>query len=88
MLPASRIATHPGAVLREDFMEPAGISQAALAGELRISKNRLNELIRGKRGVTPETAWKLADFFGTSPEFWMNLQTAHDLTRVRRRTAA
>ena len=90
MLPTNRIATHPGVVLFEDFIQPAGLTQADLCRKLKISKNRLNELIRGKRGVTPETAWKLSKFFNTSPEFWMNLQTAHDLTlfRKRKKTAA
>ena len=85
MLPTHRVATHPGTVLLEDFIEPSGFTQAALCRKLKISKNRLNELVRGKRGVTPETAWKLAKFFNTSPEFWMNLQTAHDLTLFRKR---
>jgi addiction module HigA family antidote len=88
MLPTNRVATHPGAVLLEDFIQPGGITQAALARKLKISKNRLNELIRAKRGMTPETAWKLAKFFNTSPEFWMNLQTAHDLTLFRKRRRA
>jgi addiction module HigA family antidote len=85
MLPTHRVATHPGTVLLEDFIQPSGLTQADLAKKLKISKNRLNELVRGKRGVTPETAWKLAKFFHTSPEFWMNLQTAHDLTLFRKR---
>jgi len=88
MLPTNRVATHPGAVLLDDFIQPSGVTQAALARKLKISKNRLNELIRGKRGMTPETAWKLARFFNTSPEFWMNLQTAHDLTLFRKRRRA
>jgi addiction module HigA family antidote len=85
MLPTNRVASHPGTILLEDFIQPGGLTQAALCRKLRISKNRLNELVRGKRGVTPETAWKLAKFFNTSPEFWMNLQTAHDLTLFRKR---
>jgi antitoxin HigA-1 len=85
MLPTNRVATHPGAILYEDFLLPSSLSQAAVARGLKISKNRLNELIRGKRGVTPETGWKLSKFFNTSPEFWMNLQTAYDLTSYRKR---
>lgn len=88
MLPTNRIATHPGRILLEDFIQPCGITQAAIARKLKISKNRLNEFVRGKRGVTPETAWKLAKFFDTSPEFWMNLQTAHDLTLFRKQKKA
>ena len=90
MLPTNRVTTHPGQILLEDFIQPSGLTQADLCRKLKISKNRLNELVRGKRGITPETAWKLAKFFNTSPEFWMNLQTAHDLTlfRKRKRTAA
>ena len=88
MLPANRIATHPGAILLQEFMVPRKMTQAALARKLRISKNRLNEIVNGKRGISPETAWKLSEFFRTSPEFWMNLQTAHDLTKVRQKRKA
>jgi addiction module HigA family antidote len=84
MLPNNRIATHPGEVLRQEFLEPMRLSQADLARALKISTNRVNELIRGKRGITPGTALLLAAHFGNSAEFWMNLQTAHDLTRARR----
>jgi antitoxin HigA-1 len=88
MLPSNRVATHPGIILYEDFLAPSSLSQAIVARKLKISKNRLNELIRGKRGVTPETAWKLSKFFNTSPEFWMNLQTAYDLTSYRKKKRA
>lgn len=60
-----------------------GLAQAHLARALRIPLNRVNELVRGKRGITPETALLLADYFKNSAEFWMNLQTAYDLTRAR-----
>lgn len=83
MLPTNRVSTHPGVILLEDFIRANGLTQAGLSRKLKISKNRLNELIRGKRGITPETAWKLASFFETSPEYWMNLQTAYDLTLFR-----
>jgi len=83
MLPSNRVSTHPGVILLEDFIHANGLTQAGLSRKLKISKNRLNELIRGKRGITPETAWKLASFFETSPEYWMNLQTAYDLTLFR-----
>ena len=83
MLPKNRIPTHPGEILLEDFLKPLGVSQVALAEHLDIPVQRINELVRGKRGVTPETAWLLAGALGTTPEFWINLQTNHDLVRNR-----
>jgi addiction module HigA family antidote len=83
MLPSHRIATHPGQILLKEFLEPSRLTQARLAREIGIPQNRVNELVRGKRGVTPQTAWLLSGYFGNSAEFWMNLQTAHDLTRAR-----
>jgi addiction module HigA family antidote len=81
LLPENRIPTHPGEVLLEEFLIPMGISQVALAKHLSIPVQRVNEIVRGKRGVTPSTAWLLAQAFGTTPEFWMNLQLAYDLVR-------
>ncbi|MDQ3963892.1 MAG: HigA family addiction module antitoxin [Actinomycetota bacterium] len=83
MLPKNRIPTHPGEILLEDFLKPLGVSQVALAEHLDIPIQRINELVRGKRGVTPETAWLLAGALGTTPEFWINLQANHDLVRNR-----
>ena len=83
MLPKNRIPTHPGEILLEDFLKPLGVSQVALAEHLDIPVQRINELVRGKRGVTPETAWLLAGALGTTPEFWVNLQANHDLVRNR-----
>lgn len=83
MLPRKRTPTHPGEILREDFIKPLGITQVALAEHLRVPVQRINELVRGKRGVTPETAWLLAGALGTTPEFWLNLQANHDLVRAR-----
>lgn len=83
MLPENRIPTHPGEVLREEFLRPLGVTQVALAEHVGVSVQRINELVRGKRGVTPETAWLLAGAFGTTPEFWINLQSAHDLAQTR-----
>jgi antitoxin HigA-1 len=83
MLPLHRISTHPGQVLAKEFLEPLGLTQVKLARAISIPQNRVNELIRGKRGITPETALLLAEYFKNSAEFWMNLQTAYDLTRVR-----
>lgn len=79
--PENRIPTHPGEVLREEFLIPMGISQVALDRHLSIPIQRINEIVRGKRGVTPDTAWLLAQAFGTTPEFWMNLQMGYDLAR-------
>lgn len=79
----NHIATHPGEVLRQEFLVPLGISQVRLATWLQVSVQRINQIVRGKRGVTAETAWLFAGAFGTSPEFWMNLQTSYDLSRRR-----
>ena len=81
-MPSHRIATHPGVILLQEFLEPKGLTQVELARALSIPLNRVNELVRGKRGVTPETALLLAGYFRNSAEFWMNLQTAYDLTRA------
>jgi addiction module HigA family antidote len=83
MLPEFRIATHPGEILLEEFLEPLRLTQAELARALHIPLNRVNELVRGKRGITPESALLFAEYFANSPEFWMNLQSAHDLSRAR-----
>jgi addiction module HigA family antidote len=83
MLPKNRIPTHPGEVLSEEFLKPLGITQVALADHLGIPVQRINELIKGKRGVTPETAWLLSSALGTTPEFWLNLQANHDLAKSR-----
>jgi antitoxin HigA-1 len=92
MLPNQRIAAHPGQILLQEFLEPLSLSQAELARALGIPLNRVNELVRGKRGVTPRTAILLSNYFKNSAEFWMNLQTAHALTRehleMRKRPAA
>ena len=83
MLPNRRTPTHPGEILSEEFLQPLGITQVALAEHLGVPIQRINELIRGKRGVTPETAWLLAGALGTTPEFWLNLQANHDLAKAR-----
>jgi len=79
MQPQNRIPTHPGEILREEFLSPLGQTQVALAEHLGVSVQRINELVRGKRGVTPETAWLLSQAFNTTPEFWLNLQASYDL---------
>ncbi len=83
MLPTNRIPSHPGEILLEEFLVPAGMTQVGLAEHLGVPVQRINELVRGKRGITSETAWLLAQALGTSPEFWVNLQAAHDLARTR-----
>ncbi len=82
MLPTNRTTTHPGQILLLEYLEPLGISQAEFARHLGVPVQRINELIRGKRGVTPETAWLLSASLGTTPEFWMNLQVGYELTSV------
>jgi len=75
---------HPGEILLEEFLEPAGVTQAAFAEELGWTKTRLNELIRGKRGITAESALDLAEALGTSAKLWMNFQATYDLDRAER----
>jgi len=76
-----RIRTHPGEVLLEDFMQPLGLSANALALALRVPATRIGDIIRAERRVSAGTALRLARYFGTSPEFWLNLQSAYDLSR-------
>jgi addiction module HigA family antidote len=83
MIPENRIPTHPGVILKQEFLTPLNISQVALAARLGVPVQPVNKLVRGKRSVTPETAWLLSQAFNTTPEFWINLQTAHDLARSR-----
>lgn len=78
-----RVATHPGEMLRQEFLIPLGISQNALALKLRVPATRIGEIVNGKRAITPDTALRLARFFGNSPEFWLNLQQMHDLSKAR-----
>lgn len=83
MIPQNRIPTHPGVILSQEFLAPLGISQVAFAAHLGVPVQRINELARGKRGITPETAWLLSQALNTTPEFWINLQAAYDLARSR-----
>jgi addiction module HigA family antidote len=78
-----RVTTHPGEVLSEEFLVPLGMSVNALALSLRVPATRIGAIVKGERGVTADTALRLARFFGTSPDFWMNLQAMHDLTKAR-----
>ena len=83
-LPAKRPPTHPGEMLLEEFLKPLGISQSAFAERLGISFPRLNEIIRGKRSVTPDTALRLAHVLGMSADFWLGLQQDWDLWHASR----
>jgi len=76
----TRIKTHPGEILKEEFLIPLGISARQLALAIDIPANRLTEIIRGNRGVTADTALRLSRVFGTTAEFWMNLQMGYDLS--------
>jgi len=79
---------HPGEILLEEFLEPAGVSQAAFARQIGWTKARLNELIRGKRGITAESALDLSEALGTSAKLWMNLQSTYDLDRAASKRVA
>lgn len=79
MLPENRVPTHPGEILRDQFLKPLRLTQVGLAEHLGVPVQRINEIVRGKRGITSETAWLLAQAFDTTPEFWINLQTNHAL---------
>ena len=82
-VPTNRIPTHPGEMLKEEFLIPMGLSQRELADGIHVPFQRVNELVNGKRGVTPSTALRLAKYFGTTPGFWMNLQLRWDLFRAQ-----
>src|SRR3972149_6370046 len=71
--------THPGEMLLEEFLKPMGLTQSAFAAHIGASFKRINEIVNGKRAVTPETAWLFSEALGTTPQFWMNLQTTYDL---------
>jgi addiction module HigA family antidote len=83
MLPTRRIPTHPGVMLAEEFLNPMGLTQSRLAAHIGVPIQRINEIVRAKRGVTPGTALLLSAALGTTAEFWINLQTAHDLALAR-----
>ena len=83
MIPSNREATHPGVILLKEFLEPLGITRKAFAAHVGIPIRRVNEIVRGRRGVTPETAWLLSEALRTNPEFWLNLQAIHDLSASR-----
>ncbi|MBT9611414.1 MAG: HigA family addiction module antidote protein [Aquabacterium sp.] len=72
-------ALHPGAILRSKFMEQHGLSASGLAIRLHVPAPRVNDIVRERRGISPDSALRLARFFGTTPQYWMDLQTAYDL---------
>jgi len=70
---------HPGEILEEEFLKPLEISQYKLANDISVSRRRINEIVHGDRAITADTALRLAEYFGNSPEFWLNLQSRYDL---------
>ena len=84
----NRVTTHPGEVIREEFLNPLDMSVNALAMALRVPATRIGAIVKGERAVTADTALRLARFFGTSAEFWINLQAMHDLTKARSENGA
>ena len=78
-VPTNRIPTHPGEMLLEEFLTPMGITQKDLADNIEVPYQRINEIVNGRRGITPSTALRLAKFFDMSADFWMNLQLRWDL---------
>ena len=88
MLPKNGPPTHPGEMLLEEFLKPLGMSQTELADRIHVSYPRVNEIINGKRGVTPDTALRLSKLFGTTAEFWLNGQRNWDLWHALRSDTA
>lgn len=82
LIPTDREPTHPGEMLLEEFLHPLSISQRELADAVNVPYQRINELINRKRGITPSTALRLARYFQTTPDFWLNLQQGYDLYKV------
>jgi addiction module HigA family antidote len=78
-IPTDRVPTHPGEMLLEEFLIPMGLTQRELAEAIHVPYQRINEIVNGRRGMTPSTALRLAKFFGMSASFWMNLQLRWDL---------
>ena len=79
MVPKNRVPNHPGEILQEEFLSPLGVTQVRLAEHIGVPVQRINEVVRGKRGITPETAWLLGQAFGTTPQSWLNLQSNYEL---------
>jgi addiction module HigA family antidote len=83
MLPKFRAPSHPGEILQEDFLVPMEISQSQFAKHLKCKPGKINEIVNGKRGITPEMALYLSDALGTTPQFWINLQANFDLWHAK-----
>jgi addiction module HigA family antidote len=83
-VPTDREPTHPGEILREEFLEPMGLKQQELADAIHVSFQRVNEIVRCRRAISTSTALRLARYFGTSAGFWMNLQLRYDLYETER----
>ena len=83
MPPKNRIPTHPGEILLEEFIEPLGVTQVAFAAHIGVPVQRVNDIVRARRGVSAETAWLFAQALGTTPQFWINLQSAYDLASAK-----
>ncbi|HLJ54915.1 MAG TPA: HigA family addiction module antitoxin [Chthonomonadaceae bacterium] len=83
-VPTDRQPTHPGEMLRDEFLLPMGMTQRELAESIHVAYQRINELVNGKRGVTPSTALRLARVFGMSADFWMSVQLRWDLYHARK----
>lgn len=83
-IPTNRAPTHPGEMLLEEFLNPMGLTQRELAAAIQVPYQRINEIVNGKRGVTPATALRLARYFGMSAGFWMNLQLRWDLYHAQK----
>ncbi len=83
MIPKNRAPSHPGEILDRVFLQDVGLSQSDLANHLGWKPGKVNEIVNGKRGITPETALALADALGTDSEMWLNLQTSYDLWQAK-----
>ena len=79
----ARVRTHPGEVLRQEYLIPLGLSARAIAKDLGVPANRITEIMRGERDVTTDTAIRFGRYFRTDPRFWLNLQAAHDLAKAQ-----
>ena len=86
-VPTHRAPVHPGEMLLKEFLEPLGVTQRDVASAIRVPYQRVNELVNGRRGVTPSTALRLARYLGTTPDLWLNLQQRWDLYHARKAEA-
>ena len=89
-IPLGPASVLPGMILLEEFMTPLGLSQTSLAAKMGVGRMRINEILRGQRAITADTAILLGEALGTSARFWINLQTSHDLAKaaIKRKTAS